>query len=98
MFVTNLTSSRLGIDGTTILEPNEVNRFVNDGDPTVAIRAFKLQEAGLISVIKGSGITKTDIPGKVVKLLGVDEAGITKKPRTSKRKPKEEPVAEEAAK
>lgn len=110
MFLTNLTKSRLGISGTVVLAPGEVNRYVSEKDATTLVRAYKLQQVGLVSIIKAPGLTKTVTSKKVkevkateaapvvkepelkevsvIKLNGVDEAGVTKAPRTPRRRKK----------
>ena len=96
MYVTNLTKSRLGINGIINLAPEEVNRYI----PLIS-RVGNLERAQLVSVVRENGKTKTDIPGKIVKTVGVDTGALSTGPRTEKAaeaKPVETPAPQKAAK
>lgn len=100
MYVTNLTKSRLGINGIINLAPEEVNRYIPD-TPDLISRVGNLERAQLVSVVRENGKTKTDIPGKIVKTVGVDTGALSTGPRTEKAaeaKPVETPVPQKAAK
>lgn len=83
MFITNLKNIPLGINGVINLAPHEVNRFIDDKDKDLVARVVRLEAANLISVVRKPGLTKTGIPGKVVKTIGVDVKGLNKAPRTA---------------
>lgn len=100
MYVTNLTKSRLGINGIINLAPEEVNRYIPD-TPDLISRVSNLERAQLVSVVRESGKTKTDIPGKIVKTVGVDTGALSTGPRTEKAteaKPVETPAPQKANK
>jgi hypothetical protein len=63
MFVTNLTKSKLGIDGRVELRPGEENRFVED-TPDLVARVKRLKGAGLVTVKFDEGLVKPE-PSKV---------------------------------
>lgn len=82
MFITNLTNDRLGVDGLINLAPREVNRYIDDKNKDLVARVVLLEAAKLISVVRKPGLTKTGIPGNVVKTIGADKAALTSAPRT----------------
>lgn len=61
MFVTNLASHPLGVDGIIILKPNEENRFIEETEDLVS-RVKRLQNFGLVSAKYDEGLVKDGTP------------------------------------
>lgn len=79
MFVTNLKDVPVGLNGTVTLKPGEINRHIDDNNCDLVERAERLKAHGLVSIVYEEGLTKTGIPGKVVKTLGLNESALNLK-------------------